>query len=124
MTTFVFPGQGSQFKGMGQGLFGSFKDLTAATDAILGYSIEELCLEDPESKLNQTQYTQPALYVVNAFSYLHKIGQTGRTPDFLAGHSLGEYSALFASGAVDFETGLKLVQKRGRLMSEAGAGAM
>ena len=124
MTTFVFPGQGSQFRGMGKTLFARFPELTAAADAILGYSIEELCSSDPGGRLDQTQYTQPALYVVNAFAYLCKVAERGRPPDFLAGHSLGEYSALFASGAMDFETGLRLVQRRGQLMSEAGAGAM
>jgi malonyl CoA-acyl carrier protein transacylase len=124
MTTFVFPGQGSQSRGMGKALFGQFPELTAAADAILGYSIEELCSRDPGDRLGETRYTQPALYVVNAFSYLCKVAESGRAPDFLAGHSLGEYSALFASGAVDFETGLRLVQTRGQLMSEAGAGAM
>lgn len=124
MTTFVFPGQGSQFKGMGRSLFGQFKEMTASADAVLGYSVEELCVEDPRNRLDQTQYTQPALYVVNALSYLRKIAEAQRAPDFLAGHSLGEYNALLASGAVDFETGLRLVEKRGQLMSEAGAGAM
>jgi len=124
MTTFVFPGQGSHFKGMGKDLFVRFKDLTANADAVLGYSVEELCVEDPRDQLGQTQYTQPALYVVNAFSYLHKMAEGRRAPDFVAGHSLGEYNALFASGAVDFETGLRMVQKRGQLTSKAAAGAM
>ncbi len=124
MTTFVFPGQGSQIRGMGEELFGLFKDLTAVADAILGYSVEKLCLEDLDDKLNQTEYTQPALFVVSALSYLHKVSQAGRAPDFLVGHSLGEYAALFASGAVDFETGLQLVKRRGQLMSEASGGAM
>jgi len=124
MTTFVFPGQGSQVRGMGENLFGLFKDLTAVADAILGYSVEKLCLEDPDHNLNQTEYTQPALFVVSALSYLHKVSQAGRAPDFLAGHSLGEYVALFASGAIDFETGVQLVRRRGQLMSEASGGAM
>ena len=124
MTTFVFPGQGSQIRGMGEKLFGLFKGLTAAANAILGYSVEKLCLEDPDHTLNQTEYTQPALFVVSALSYLHKVSQAGHAPDFLAGHSLGEYAALFASGAVDFETGLQLVKRRGQLMSEASGGAM
>ncbi|MCC5467072.1 acyltransferase domain-containing protein [Pelosinus baikalensis] len=70
MITFIFPGQGSQTKGMGGTLFDKFKELTAEADEILGYSIKELCVEDPNLKLSQTQYTQPALYVVNALCYL------------------------------------------------------
>ncbi|MBP2630736.1 MAG: PfaD family protein [Firmicutes bacterium] len=124
MVTYVFPGQGSQTKGMGDGLFDEFKELTLETDNVLGYSIKELCLEDPNQKLGMTQYTQPALYVVNALSYLQKVNNVGKKPDFVAGHSLGEYDALFAAGAFDFATGLKLVQKRGELMSHATGGGM
>jgi trans-AT polyketide synthase/acyltransferase/oxidoreductase domain-containing protein len=124
MTTYVFPGQGSQNKGMGGTLFDQFSELTAQADAILGYSIKQLCLEDPQSKLSRTQYTQPALYIVNAFSYLKKLRETGEIPNFVAGHSLGEYSALFAAEVFDFPTGLQLVKKRGELMSRASDGAM
>ncbi|MCL6590823.1 MAG: ACP S-malonyltransferase [Firmicutes bacterium] len=124
MITYVFPGQGSQSKGMGGSLFDEFKDLTAQADQILGYSIKELCMEDPNLNLNLTQYTQPALYIVNAFTYLSKIEKTNQKPDFVAGHSLGEYDALFAAGAFDFITGLKLVQKRGELMGQATGGGM
>lgn len=121
---FVFPGQGSQKLGMGKELFGTFGDVVATADFELGYSIEELCIEDPRQELNETQFTQPALYVVNALSYLDRLKGTGRKPDFVAGHSLGEYSALFASGAYDFITGLRLVRKRGELMSRASGGGM
>ncbi|AJG79665.1 MULTISPECIES: ACP S-malonyltransferase [Bacillus cereus group] len=124
MKAFVFPGQGSQHVGMGAFLFDKYKELTEKSDEILGYSIKTLCLEDPHHQLNQTQYTQPALYVVNALQYLNKIEEDGKRPDFVAGHSLGEYNALFAAGAFDFETGLKLVQKRGELMSKARGGGM
>ena len=124
MITWVFPGQGSQEKSMGATLFDEFADLTAQADDILGYSIKELCLEGTQKQLNQTQYTQPALYVVNALSYFKKVEQTGKPADFVAGHSLGEYNALLAAGGVDFATGLKLVQKRGELMSQAPTGAM
>lgn len=124
MIAFVFPGQGSQRKGMGQELFGEFQDLTAAADKILGYSIERLCREDPDLQLNNTQFAQPALYVVSALSYLRKVKETGKTPDYVAGHSLGEYSALFAAGCFDFETGLRIVKKRGELMSRAVGGGM
>lgn len=124
MTTYVFPGQGSQKKGMGDGLFSQFPDLVEKANQILGYPIQTLCLEDPEDKLNNTQYTQPALYVVGTLSYLKKLQETGQKPDYVAGHSLGEYNALFAAGVFDFETGLKLVQKRGELMSQARDGGM
>jgi trans-AT polyketide synthase, acyltransferase and oxidoreductase domains len=124
MTVFLFPGQGSQRKGMGNTLFDEFKELTARADEILGYSIKELCLHDPHQQLGQTQFTQPALYVVNALSYLKKMKETGKAPDYVAGHSLGEYNALFAAEAFDFATGLQLVKKRGELMSLAVDGGM
>lgn len=124
MITYVFPGQGSQSKGMGAALFDEYQQLTLQADEILGYSIKQLCLEDPELKLGQTQYTQPALYIVNALSYLKIVKEMGKEPDYVAGHSLGEYNALFAAGAFDFETGLKLVKKRGELMSHAIGGGM
>ncbi|MBK4203043.1 [acyl-carrier-protein] S-malonyltransferase [Bacillus subtilis] len=124
MITYVFPGQGSQKQGMGSGLFDEFKELTDQADEILGYSIKRLCLENPYSNLNKTQFTQPALYVVNALSYLKKIKDEEVKPDFVAGHSLGEYNALFAAGTFDFETGLKLVRKRGELMSMVSNGGM
>lgn len=123
MKTFVFPGQGSQSKGMGGELFDRFADLTAKADAVLGYSIKRLCLDDPDEQLNQTQFTQPALYVVNALSYFQAVEDGGR-PDFLAGHSLGEFNALMAAECFDFEAGLKLVKKRGELMSQVSGGAM
>ena len=124
MKTYMFPGQGSQARGMGGDLFDAFPELTAKADAVLGYSIKELCLEDPRRELGKTQFTQPALYVVNALSYYKRIQDTGETPDYLAGHSLGEFNALLAAECFDFETGLKLVKKRGELMSEATQGAM
>ena len=124
MQAVVFPGQGSQRKGMGGTLFDEYPEMTASADQILGYSIKELCLTDPYERLGQTQYTQPALYVVNALSYMKHVADTGVTPGYLAGHSLGEYNALFAAGVFDFETGLKLVKKRGELMSQAQGGGM
>ncbi|PIT06151.1 hypothetical protein TSA1_18045 [Bradyrhizobium nitroreducens] len=124
MRAVLFPGQGAQFKGMGRDLFGRFSALVRTADRILGYSIEELCLRDPGQRLAQTQYTQPALYVVNAFAFLAAQGAGGAEPEFLAGHSLGEYNALLSSGVFDFESGLRLVQKRGELMSRAPRGAM
>ncbi len=109
---------------MGKELFPQFPDIMAKAKAILGYSVETLCIEDPEQRLNQTQYTQPALYVVNALSYYKKIAESGKMPSFVAGHSLGEYNALLAAGIFDFETGLRLVKKRGELMGQAVEGGM
>lgn len=108
MKVFMFPGQGSQYRGMGGALFDDFKELTARADHVLGYSIKELCLEDPRRELNKTQFTQPALYVVNALCCLRKVQETGAKPDFLVGHSLGEFNALLAAECFDFETGLQL----------------
>ena len=124
MKTCVFPGQGSQSRGMGGDLFDKFPELTAKADAVLGYSIKEQCLEDPRGELDNTRYTQPALYVVNALSYLKWLEDGNAKPDYLAGHSLGEFNALFAAGCFDFETGLKLVKKRGELMSMVSGGGM
>ncbi|HTG00698.1 MAG TPA: ACP S-malonyltransferase [Nitrospirota bacterium] len=121
---FMFPGQGSQSPGMGAGLFERYPDLTAQADAVLGYSIKELCLVDPDDKLKRTDYTQPALYVVDSLSYLAKVEDEKIIPDFVIGHSLGEYAALYAAGAFGFTVGLKLVQKRGALMNAATGGGM
>lgn len=123
MKAFLFPGQGSQARGMGQQLFSQFPEMVQQADSILGYSVEDLCLRDSARQLNQTQYTQPALYVVNALTYWHLLQQEHR-PDFVAGHSLGEFNALLAADVFDFETGLRLVQKRGQLMAQAQGGGM
>ena len=126
MTTriFVFPGQGSQKRGMGAELFSRFPVQVALADAELGYSLEELCLRDPSHRLDQTQFTQPALFVVNALSFLARLAEKGQVPHFVAGHSLGEYDALFAAGVFDFHTGVKLVKQRAALMGQAPGGAM
>lgn len=123
MVAYLFPGQGSQQLGMGEDLFDDFKELTETADEILGYSIRALCLDEPE-RLNFTQFTQPALYVVNALSYYRLLAEGGRRPGYVAGHSLGEYNALLAAEAFDFATGLKLVKKRGELMGQAEGGGM
>lgn len=124
MSTYVFPGQGSQIIGMGGSLFNEFDSYVQQANVILGYDIAELCLQDPNKCLNNTQYTQPALYTVNALSYLKKLQETPDKPKFVAGHSLGEYNACFAAGVFDFEAGLKLVKKRGELMSTIQGGGM
>ena len=121
---FMFPGQGSQSVGMGAELFERYPDLVIEADAVLGYSIKELCVVNPDDKLKRTDYTQPALYVVDCLSYLAKVEDEEIRPDFVIGHSLGEYAALYAAGAFDFTVGLKLVRKRGALMNAATGGGM
>ena len=123
MSVYLFPGQGAQQKGMGEKLFDEFQDLVEKADKILGYSVKQLCLEDEGGKLKLTQFTQPAIFVVNALSCLKKEGD-GVRPEYVAGHSVGEYNALLASGVIDFETGVKLVKKRSELMSQAKDGGM
>jgi malonyl CoA-acyl carrier protein transacylase len=126
MIAFLFPGQGSQRRGMGQGLFDEvreYAEVEKEVDTILGYSLRKLCLEDSANKLKETQFTQPSLYVVNALHYYKAVSE-GIRPSFLAGHSLGEYNALLAGGVFDFLTGVRLVKKRGELMSQARNGAM
>jgi trans-AT polyketide synthase, acyltransferase and oxidoreductase domains len=122
MKTMMFPGQGSQYKGMGKELFKLFPDETKTASAILGYDIEELCVFDPNRQLAKTQFTQPALFTVNAFAWFNL--PKNNAPAYLIGHSLGEYNALLAADAFDFETGLKLVKKRGELMAAASGGGM
>jgi len=126
MIAFLFPGQGSQKRGMGQGLFDEVPEYVAVekdVDEIVGYSLRKLCLEDADNRLKETQFTQPCLYVVNALHF-YKAVREGTRPAYVAGHSLGEYNALLAAGVFDFLTGLRLVKKRGELMSQARNGAM
>jgi len=121
---FVFPGQGSQRKGMGAELFKKYPEHTKIANEILGYCIDEICLQNPDNKLNLTEYTQPAVFIVNALAYLDYIEKAKIEPDFVAGHSLGEYDALFAAKVFDFETGIKLVHKRAKLMGRVSGGGM
>jgi trans-AT polyketide synthase/acyltransferase/oxidoreductase domain-containing protein len=124
MPVFVFPGQGSQLPGMGKDLFDEFPDLVRQADQALGYSIREVCTEPGGPRLSRTHYAQPAIYTVNILAYLRFQREAALTPSYLLGHSLGEYCALFAAGAFDFVTGLRLVARRGELMGEADGGAM
>ena len=123
MSVYMFPGQGSQHRGMGEGLFERFSSEVEIANSILGYSIEELCLFDLDDVLSKTQYTQPALFTVNALHYF-EARQNGCSPQYFIGHSLGEYNALHAAGVIDFASGLKLTMHRGRLMSKACKGRM
>ncbi len=123
-TAWIFPGQGSQAVNMGADLFQleSLQPQLAQANDILGWSVADIC-QDPDDKVSQTLYTQPCLYVVEAL-LAEQLMQQGQTPDFVAGHSLGEYVALFAAGVFDFATGLQLVKRRAELMSTATDGAM
>jgi malonyl CoA-acyl carrier protein transacylase len=120
-TAVIFPGQGVQRVGMGAGLFERFPDLTAEADEILGYSVQRLCIENHDGLLDDTRYTQPAVFVVNALSYRSWL-QENEEPDLALGHSLGEFNALEAGGAFDFAAGLRLVQARARLTARIPGG--
>jgi len=121
---FVFPGQGSQEVGMGQALVESYpvaRRLFEQADEILGFSLSRLCFEGPAGELNDTINTQPAIFVTSiaALEVLRAEGYAGK-PEFVAGHSLGEYSAYVAAGVLSFANGVRLVRERGRLMKKAG----
>ncbi|WP_328436771.1 ACP S-malonyltransferase [Streptomyces sp. NBC_00444] len=120
----VFPGQGSHRPGIGRELFPKFPHLVRQADSVLGRSITDLCLNASAQELTDTRNTQTAMYVVNALSYLDTVRETGQVPDVVAGHSLGEYVALFAAGTFDFLTGLEIVVRRGELMAKAPEGGM
>lgn len=119
----VFPGQGSQSVGMGKSLceaHPAIKQVYEEASAVLGYDSATLCFEGPAERLNLTEYTQPAL-LVSSIAALKTLESAGIQPVAVAGHSLGEYSALVAAGGVSFRDAVGLVQKRGRYMSEAVA---
>ncbi|MFE5217385.1 MULTISPECIES: ACP S-malonyltransferase [unclassified Streptomyces] len=117
----AFPGQGSQRKDMGVGLFDRHPGVVARADAVLGRSVRELSAD--QEALRDTRALQPVLYTISALTYLD-LAARGPQPDFMIGHSLGEYSALYASGAVDFETGLRLVVARAEIMGGTSGGGM
>ncbi len=126
---FLFPGQGSQFAGMGKSLAENFpaaRRVFEEADDVLGFSLSRLCFEGPEEELKLTENTQPALVAVSTAACA-VLSENGLVPQAVAGHSLGEYSALVAAGAIRFADALRLVRNRGQYMQQAvpaGTGAM
>jgi len=122
-TAFIFPGQGSQAVGMGKDLAAQFptaKQIFDEADSILGFSLSKILWEGPAEELNETINTQPALYVHSIAAWMTYTLLPSPKPATVAGHSLGELSALTASGALSFADGLRLVRTRGELMKRAG----
>ncbi len=128
-TAFLFPGQGSQFAGMGKSLAEAYPEAARVfeeADAALGFSLSKLCFEGPDEALKRTENTQPALLTVS-FAAHAVLRSKGVAADYVAGHSLGEYSALAAAGSLAFADAVRIVRKRGQYMQEAvpaGVGAM
>lgn len=127
---YIFPGQGSQSVGMGKDLFDKFsaaREVFEAADEALGFSLSELCFAGDEAELQLTANTQPAILTVSIAAYRAAIAEGLAKPDFVAGHSLGEYSALVAAGVLDFADAVRTVRNRGTYMQDAvpvGIGAM
>jgi [acyl-carrier-protein] S-malonyltransferase len=126
----VFPGQGSQYVGMGKALSGDFtsaKNTFAEADDALDFPLSQLCFAGPEEVLKLTENTQPAILATSVAAFRVLQAETPLRPMLVAGHSLGEYSALVAAGAIEFRDAVKIVRERGRLMQQAvpnGEGAM
>jgi [acyl-carrier-protein] S-malonyltransferase len=126
---YVFPGQGSQYVGMGKALYeasSAARRVFQQADEILGFKLSQLCFEGPAEELEDTINAQPAILTVSLACLeairekIEALGQHWQAPRFVAGHSLGEYTALVAAGALDFSDALRLVRERGRLMKESG----
>jgi len=123
---FVFPGQGSQYVGMGKNIYESSskaKELFDKADGLLGFSLTGLCFNGHEEELKKTSNTQPAI-LTHSIAVLELLKEKGIRPDVVAGHSVGEYSALVAAGSLDFSDAVKLVRFRGELMEKAKSGTM
>jgi len=119
---FVFPGQGSQFSGMGKNLYESnatAKEMFEKANEILGFRISDIMFEGTDEQLKQTNVTQPAIFIHSVIAYLTQPAETSETPDMVAGHSLGEFSALVANKALSFEDALRLVSIRAKAMQAA-----
>jgi len=118
-TAYLFPGQGSQTVGMGQAHYSENETFASHVDRaneVLGFDLKEIIFEGPEEKLKQTEFTQPAIFLHSIALY----NTLNATPDMVAGHSLGEFSALVACDAIEFEDALRIVRQRGELMQQAG----
>lgn len=128
MKALIFPGQGSQAAGMGSDLFERHPRIVEQADDVMGLSVARLCIDDPDGLLADTRYAQPAIFVVNALCLAAWRDTHDDAHDdahvWLAGHSLGEYSALLAAGVFDFRTGLEIVKRRGELFASVEGGAM
>jgi [acyl-carrier-protein] S-malonyltransferase len=123
MFAYLFPGQGSQYVGMGHNLYTDVSSARAVfeqADDVLGIGLTQLCLEGPEEQLNDTYNTQPAILATSVAALRALEEAMGGSPAYVAGHSLGEFSALVAAGALSLEDGLRVVRERGRLMKQAG----
>jgi len=123
----VFPGQGSQFSGMGLDLYENYSEAKIVFDefnSVLEKDIKKLCFEGSDEELKQTINSQPAIMAVSIAAYKAFKAKSGIVPDYLAGHSLGEYSALYAAGVIRLPEIIKLVQKRAELMNDAQSGSM
>ena len=129
-TAYIFPGQGSQAVGMGKDLFDNFvaaREVFEAADEALGFPLSEMCFSGDEADLQLTANTQPAILTTSVAAYYAARAEGLAEPAFVAGHSLGEYSALVAAGVLDFAAAVQTVRKRGTYMQEAvpvGVGAM